>query len=265
MCGVRTVNNVNKTLYIPLYGKSYVSKKGMILHDAKAEEIWAAEGFPLKGKSASKWLAYYMAMRAEVFDCWLQQRMEEMPEATVLHLGCGMDSRICRVGEQGHLWYDVDFPAVIDQRKRYYPESETYKMLAANVTEDDFLSKVDGKSAIVVMEGISMYLQRPQLQCLMARLCDRFERVCVLMDCYTEFAAKASKYKNPINDVGVTEVFGLDEPELLEKSGLIFLREKDMTPPDLIDQLQGMEKTVFRKLYAGSVARKMYRLYEYEK
>ena len=47
------MNNVNKTLYIPLYGKSYVSEKGIILHDAKAEEIWAAAGFALKGKSAS--------------------------------------------------------------------------------------------------------------------------------------------------------------------------------------------------------------------
>ena len=31
------MNNVNKTLYIPLYGKAYVSKKGIILPDKKAE------------------------------------------------------------------------------------------------------------------------------------------------------------------------------------------------------------------------------------
>ena len=124
---------VNKTLYIPLYGKSYVSKRSIILNDPKAEEIWTAECFPLKGKSASKWLAYYMAMRAAVFDRWLRQQMESAPEATVLHLGCGMDSRICRVGEQGHLWYDIDFPDVITQRKRYYQENETYRMLAAQL------------------------------------------------------------------------------------------------------------------------------------
>ena len=33
------MNNVNKTLYIPLYGKAYVSRKGIILNDKKAEEI----------------------------------------------------------------------------------------------------------------------------------------------------------------------------------------------------------------------------------
>ena len=51
------MNNVNKTLYIPLYGKAYVSKRGILLDDKKAEEIWAAESFSLKGKSKSKWLA----------------------------------------------------------------------------------------------------------------------------------------------------------------------------------------------------------------
>ena len=58
------MNSTNKTLYIPLYGKSLVSKKGSILSDPKAEEIWQKEQFPLKGKAKSKWLAYYMGMRA---------------------------------------------------------------------------------------------------------------------------------------------------------------------------------------------------------
>ena len=69
------MNNVNKTLYIPLYGKALVSKRGIILDDSKAEEIWSAEGFELKGKSKSKWLAYYMGMRSAVFDKWLKRQM----------------------------------------------------------------------------------------------------------------------------------------------------------------------------------------------
>ena len=75
------MNNVNKTLYIPLYGKAYVSKKGIILKDKKAEEIWKKERFPLKGKSKSKWLAYYMGMRSAVFDQWLKKQMETDKEA----------------------------------------------------------------------------------------------------------------------------------------------------------------------------------------
>ena len=259
------MNNINKTLYIPLYGKSYVSKRGIILKDQKAEEIWAAEGFKLKGKPAAKWLAFYMGMRAAAFDRWLSGKLEECLDAVVLHLGCGMDSRITRVGNDGHLWYDIDFPAVIGERKKYYQETDCYQMLAADVTEQDSLQSVCGETAIVVMEGISMYLKRDELTQLLTRLAEQFDSVHLLMDCYTEFAAKASKVKNPINDVGVTEVYGLDDPKLIETEEIRFQQEMDMTPADLIDDQSGMEKTVFRKLNAGSIARKMYRMYEFRK
>ena len=71
------MNSVNKTLYIPLYGKAYVSRKGIILDDKWAEKIWDAEGFKLKGKSKSKWLAYYMGIRSAVFDGWVKEKMAE--------------------------------------------------------------------------------------------------------------------------------------------------------------------------------------------
>lgn len=259
------MNSINKTLYIPLYGKSFVSKKGIILNDPKAEEIWEAEGFPLKGKSASKWLSLYMGMRAAVYDRWVCRELEEAPEAVVLHLGCGMDSRILRVGAAERMWYDIDFPNVIAERKKYYQETEYYKMLGADLRASDILELINGKMAIVVMEGVSMYLKRGELVQLLARLSQRFETVSLLMDCYTEFAAKASRYKNPINDVGVTQVYGLDDPHLLETSDLTFVGEHDMTPGDLIRELYGVENLIFRKLYAGSIAQKMYRLYEYRK
>ena len=87
------MNEVNKTLFIPLYGKAKVSKQGIILKDEMAEKIWEAEGFEIKGKSKSKWLSYDMAMRAKVFDEWTEKMLQENPEALVLHIGCGLDSR----------------------------------------------------------------------------------------------------------------------------------------------------------------------------
>ena len=257
------MDSVNKTLYIPLYGKAYVSRRGIILRDPKAEEIWAAEGFALKGKSRSKWLSLYMGMRSAVFDRWLEQQMEAEPEAVILHIGCGMDARCQRVGTQGHLWFDIDFPDVIKERKRYYRESDTYKMLSADVRTTGWLAQMPAGNAIVVMEGVSMYLRPDELKQALEQIGVHFEKVCLLMDCYTEFAAKASRVKNPINDVGVTQVYGLDDPKMLDGNGLGFLCEHEMTPADLVDALQGMEKIVFQALYAGSIAKKMYRLYDY--
>ena len=258
------MNNVNKTLYIPLYGKAYVSKKGIILNDKKAEEIWSAEGFELKGKSKSKWLAYYMGMRSAVFDNLLLEKMKKDSKAVVLHIGCGMDSRVLRVGTDGHQWYDIDFPSVIEERKKYYTEDERYHMIEADVRQQKWLEAVPkAKHAIIVMEGVSMYFESQELRKVLEQISAHFGTVNLLMDCYTTFAAKASKYKNPINDVGVTVVYGLDEPRKLESSNFKFVKEHDMTPAVFINELEGIEKAIFKKLYSGGIAKKMYRMYEY--
>lgn len=290
------MDGVNKTLYIPLYGKAKVSKKNIILKDPTAEYIWAQESFPLKGKSKSKWLAYYMGMRAWVFDEWLREMMRKYPEATVLHIGCGMDSRIHRVGgaycsngvnqQEGinsdvsesaiskRKWYDIDFEDVIKERKKYYEETDTYHMIASDARNTAYLSDISGTEAIVVLEGISMYLKPEELEKLIADLCRHFVSIHILMDCYTTKAVKASKYKNPINDVGVTLVYGLDEPTKLsenvremsqESDAFKFIKEHDMTPVEKINELKGLERFIFRRLFAGKFSKSLYRMYEFEK
>ena len=261
------MNGVNKTLYIPLYGKALVSNRDIILKDETAEYIWSQESFKLKGKSKSKWLAFYMAMRAKVFDDWLLLKMKDNPNAVVLHLGCGMDSRINRIKKPAYIWYDVDFPDVIRTRKNYYTENEFYKMLSADLTTSEWLSALpNGESAIVLLEGVSMYLSPLQLRNLFTALGKRFSFVNLFIDCYTEFAAKISKYKNPVNDVGVTTLYGMDNPlQMQDGTGFRFISQHDITPPHLINELQGTEKFIFKKVFAGKFSKKLYRLYEYEK
>ena len=261
------MNNVNNTLFIPLFGKALVSKKGIILKDEKAEYIWEKEQFPLKGKSKSKWLAYYMAMRARVFDDWVKEQIELTPDAIVLHIGCGMDSRVERVENHGRAWFDIDFPEVIEKRREYYQESETYRMLEGDLREEAWLKEIpEGANVTVVLEGVCMYLQTAELQSAIKAFEKRFASVKILMDCYTEFGAKMSKYRNPVSEVGVNEVYGVSNPTaVIEGTTCQFIKEHAMTPSALIDELQGMERWLFKKLYGGSIARKLYRMYEYEK
>ena len=260
------MNSVNKTLYIPLYGKAYVSKKGLFLDDKKAEEIWEAEGFSLTGKAKSKWLAYYMGIRSAVFDKWLTQQQKDAPHAAVIHIGCGMDSRVLRVGADCHMWYDVDFPEVIEERKRYYSETDHYRMIAGDVRDGLWLSDiVQTRHAIVIMEGVSMYLTVGEMRQLADHLCASFEKLTLLADAYTSFAAKMSKRRNPVNAVGVTDVYGIDDPQEYLCGTLSFVKEHVMIPQKYIEELKGLEKFVFAKLYAGALSKKLYRLFEYQK
>ena len=259
------MNAVNKTLYIPLYGKAQVSRKGIILHDPWAERIWEAEGFALRGKSRSRWLAYYMGMRAAVMDGWVRDKLEEAGHALVLHIGCGMDSRAMRIGKGCAKWIDVDFPAVIAERSRYYEQSDTYAMLGADASGAAWVEQLpDAGRVIVVMEGLSMYLTVEQMRTLLTAIGRRYARAEVIMDCYTQFAAKASKYKNPVNDVGAGIVSGVDDPQAYAQgTGFSFAEELNMTPDTLIDQLCGWERAVFKKVFAGRFAKGLYRIYTY--
>ena len=193
--------------------------------------------------------------------------MEGLPGAAVIHIGGGLDSRLCRIGTDGHAWYDVDFPEVVGERRKYYKESVEYHMLSADVRDTTWLDAIPGGTdAIAVMEGVSMYLRREELLGLLASLAVRFGRVALLMDCYTVFAAKVSKYKNPVNEVGVSQLYGVDDPRELEQgNGLLFRREHEMTPAELIDKLPGGDRTFFTLLFAGGAAKKIYRLFEFGK
>ena len=259
------MSGVNKTLYIPLFGKAMVSKKGVILKDPMAELIWEKESFSLKGKAKSKWLAYYMSMRAAVYDAWTKKQLEAHPDTVVLHLGCGMDSRCLRAGKEASLWYDVDFPEVIEERKKYYFTTERYQMIGADVCEEEWINSLPrAERVIVIMEGISMYLPMRELVKLFRALDAHFGEIRLLIDAYTELAIKVSKVKNPIKEVGAVAITGMDYPEYLaEQSGLTYVREHSMTPAKMIEQLPKSEQNVFKILYGGRVAKRLYRMYEY--
>ena len=259
------MNSVNKTMYIPLYGKALVSQKGKLLQDPKAEEIWKKAQFPLNARSKSKWLAYYMGMRSAVFDNWLVEQLAKYPNAIVLHLGCGLDSRVLRVPNNA-MWYDVDLTDVINERRLYFDETNLYHMLASDVADPNFVDSLPKvQHAIVVMEGISMYLTNEQLKQTLAKLTAHFDTLSLLVDCYTPFAVKMSKIKNPVKDVGVNKVYGIANAQVLQdNTGLTFVCEHNITPPHLIEQLRGSEKFVFKTLYAGKMSKRLYKMYEYK-
>lgn len=74
-------------------------------------------------------------LRARRLDDWTREFLASHPDASVLHLGCGLDSRAFRLDvPERTRWYDLDFPDVIELRRRLYPERAGYRLLSATVT-----------------------------------------------------------------------------------------------------------------------------------
>ena len=64
-----------------------------------------------------------------------------------------------------------------------------------------------------------------------------------------------SRHKNPVNDLGVTAVYGIDSPTEYQSDKLAFVSDHRMIPEKCIVQLNGIERLIFAKLYAGSISK----------
>lgn len=259
------MNEVNKTLYIPLYGKAKASKLGIIIKDIKAEEIWDSSGFKISGKMKSKWLAYNMAMRSRVFDDFVKENIDD--NTLIIHLGSGLDARYERIGNKEIKWIDIDFEDVINERKKYYQKSDKYQMLGFDITDTAKLEKLpDATKILVVMEGVSMYFSSEKLLVIFKTLANKYPDVKIIIDNYTVLAAKASKYKNPVNELGVRKLYGIDDmTELVKDIGYKVTKELSFTPAYLVDELKGFEHFFFKLMFVNKLYSKLYRLYVLDK
>ena len=137
-------------------------------------------------------------------------------------------------------------------------------MMALDASRPEQIGSLpDHDTAIVVLEGLSMYLTNSQVRGLLQALDKRYRELHVLMDVYTEFGVKASRYKNPVNDVGVSKLYGIDDIESITDGLRIrFVKEHSFTPAALVKELTPIDRLFFNLLFRGKLYRKIYRLYE---
>lgn len=117
-----------------------------------------------------------IALRAKQVDEWTADFVRRNPDATVLQLACGLDSRAFRLDlPSGVRWFDVDLPAVIDVRRKLYTDGDGYRMIAASVTDDVWLDEIPAdKPALIIAEGVLLYLPETEVRQVLRRLTDHF-------------------------------------------------------------------------------------------
>ncbi len=257
------MTNESKTLFIPLYGKAIMSKEGF-LKDPVAEKIVEAEKESFDNVDHSRKLAIYMTMRAKQYDEIVRNFIRHKSRSVIIQLGCGLDSRAIRVSHENIKWYDLDFPDVIELRKKYYTENELYTMLPSSVTDFSWLDSIDygNENVLVIAEGLSMYLSETDMKNLIENFRSRFRKTTFVFDAYSPFAAKMSRYKNPINNVDAKIDFAMDKPEILETDNVKCTLNSDIIQKKYINKLKCIDKIRFT--FMGGAGKNMYRIFGYE-
>ena len=64
----------------------------------------------------------------------------------------------------GIRWLDVDFPEVIELRRRLYPDRDGYEMIGASLADLQWVDTLPRDRPVwIVAEGVTMYLSEPAI------------------------------------------------------------------------------------------------------
>jgi O-methyltransferase involved in polyketide biosynthesis len=227
---------VQETLLLTLYARALDSGTpnpilGDTLAAAVASRIAEDTGYDFAELKLKPSLVASTALRARKLDDVIHQFITTHPDAVVVDLGCGLDTRLARCTPPASVdWYDVDFPEVTDLRQRYLPDRS--HLVAADVTEPNWSQTLpDDRPAMIVAEGLLPFLPGDSFQTMIRQLTTRLPAGELALNGYTRFAARAMKYHPSIKALGIDAAQGFDDPHEPEHwhAGLTLVAEQLLT------------------------------------
>lgn len=243
------LRNEMETLIIPLYGKAKMSGMG-IFKDPYAEAAIGRLDYDYSELKIQSKTQVMLAMRAVIMDDFSRDFVSKNPDCLVLHLGCGLDARFMRLGPHARMWYDLDFPEVIDIKRQLYPETESYRYIASSVTD---LGWIDGIEAVanevlIVAEGLFMYLSEAEIKVLFDTLKLKFRSCTIIFDAYSKLTAKSARNHPSLKRTGATIKWGVDNPREIEgyAKGTKYVKTLYLTDKNVIERLPRNYRIVFK-------------------
>jgi O-methyltransferase involved in polyketide biosynthesis len=197
-----------ESLFLTLAGKAVDSRlPHPFLGDTIADEVLSKSGYdiakfpPLTTRLlAAKTKVFDIAVRAKRLDEVVDRFVDRYPNAVVLDLGAGLDSRMLRVNPPSTVsWYDVDFPEVVALRRQLLPEQVSAHSIGADVTDPNWLDEVPSdRPAVIVADGLVAFLTQEAFVSLLNRLTGRFPSGEIAFNLYTTWAVLGAKRIGPI-------------------------------------------------------------------
>ena len=179
------IGGVAETMLQTLYARAKESKKtNHKIYDKKAIEIVSQMDYDFSLADKDKAMSNGVVARTIVLDRMVADFVKEHPDATVINIACGMDTRFYRVDNEQIRWYNIDLPVTMKVRERYICEDEHVTNIAASAMDESWTEQIqttDG-SILVIIEGLSMYLTEEDVMQILCIIDRHFPQVTVFME-----------------------------------------------------------------------------------
>ncbi|MFE1871671.1 class I SAM-dependent methyltransferase [Streptomyces sp. NPDC059496] len=161
------LSGVAMTLLTPLYGRAHAAEllPGTAFRDPAAASVLASTGYRAPEVLTDRSNALGSVHRAIVFDELTAAFCRAHPDAVVVSVGIGLDTRAERLAgalPASVTWLGVDVPEVVRLRAELLPGDHS-RVFAASITEPDWADQLlplvgERRDVLVLAEGVLMYL-----------------------------------------------------------------------------------------------------------
>ncbi|PJI08553.1 MULTISPECIES: class I SAM-dependent methyltransferase [Clostridium] len=224
------LKGIPETLLIPLWARAKETESSnSIINDYKAVEMMTDIDYDFS-KFDNTWISQTgVAVRTELLDKGTKTFINKHPNAVVINIGCGLDTRFSRLDNNKINWYDLDLPEPIRIRKQFFDETERYKMISKSVFDYSWINEIDisKRPVLIIAEGILMYFTEQEIKSLFNELVKAFKDAEVLFEMMPPSVTKMSKHHDTASKLGVKFNWGITSGKEMESynSKIRFIEE----------------------------------------
>ena len=232
------VTGVPETMIQTLYARAKeTQKKNAKIKDDIAVDIVSRLDYDFSSADCDKAMGYGVIARTIVLDDMVNEYLTAHPDAIVVNIACGMDTRCYRMKGKYFCWYNVDLPETMEIRQRFLKEDGPIYQIAKSAMDETYPEaiKYSGENVLVIVEGLSMYLKEADIRQIFSIIQKNFGHATVMIETMAPFAVQHIKEKS-IEGSNAKFTWGVKNGEELQRLIPDFTCEKE------VSLVEGMKK-----------------------
>lgn len=179
------IQGVPETMLQTLFARAaHSQKKGHRFYDGKAIEMVQQLDYDFSKAEKDTAMSSGVIARTILLDRMVGDFIRNNPDAVVVNLACGLDTRVYRLDNGRIRWYNLDLPEVIHIRRRFFKEQGRISTIAKSATDKRWAAEVTKPTgrALILMEGLTMYLNAKDVQQIFAVISYHFSQATVFVE-----------------------------------------------------------------------------------
>ncbi|PIE80453.1 MAG: conjugal transfer protein [Chloroflexi bacterium] len=189
-------HSVSNTLYIPLTGNIYASKKfPELLFDEKALEL--EQAIPQANTNTIHNEYYYLAAASRYYnmDVEVKNFIKKHQKCNIVNIGAGLDTSYYRIKSNTATFYEIDLPPVIAERRKLMPAQENDIYIDGSFLDvEQWVKHIKDKTlpTLLIISGVFYYFKEEDVDKFFLQIKNKFSLLEAVFDCNNQMALKIS-------------------------------------------------------------------------